>query len=316
MAGGGWACAQTSTRRRRPWTLPLIPRHIKGEACTCPPQTPFVTGANRGLGRHLVDQLLDRGVAKVYALARDPSTIAQDERVVRSRVPIYSTSNASPTPHAEGPTQPSSSTRVHRGVRRPARVRARRRAARDGSQLRRHVRAIRAFVPVLEANRGRIANILSLLSLASTPPMTGYSASKAAAHSLAQALRPVLAERGITVHGVYPAGIDTDMLAGMDLPKTPPADVARGVSTASKPTRRTSSPTPTPGPCPKSGGTTRSRSSGRSPARLRLSRAEHLGRWRGTGLSHLPLAPRVTTWIDTRTGPGLAVTRACERCIA
>ena len=56
--------------------------------------------------------------------------------------------------------------------------------------------------------------------------MTGYSASKAAAHSLTQALRPVLATRGITLHGVYPAGIDTDMLAGIDAPKTPAGEVA------------------------------------------------------------------------------------------
>ena len=72
---------------------------------------------------------------------------------------------------------------------------------------------------------GQIVNVLSLLSLASTPPMTGYSASKAAAHSLTQALRPILATRGITVHGVYPAGIDTDMLAGFDV-KAPPVEVA------------------------------------------------------------------------------------------
>jgi short-subunit dehydrogenase len=72
-------------------------------------------------------------------------------------------------------------------------------------------------------------NVLSLLSLASTPPMAGYSASKAAAHSLTQALRPVLAAKGIAVHGVYPGGIDTDMLAGIDAPKTAPADVAKGI---------------------------------------------------------------------------------------
>ncbi len=90
--------------------------------------------------------------------------------------------------------------------------------------------AIRAFVPVLERNGGgHIANVLSLLSLASTPPMTGYSASKAAAHSLTQALRPILAEKGIVVHGIYPAGIDTDMVAGIDTAKTAPADVAAGV---------------------------------------------------------------------------------------
>jgi NAD(P)-dependent dehydrogenase (short-subunit alcohol dehydrogenase family) len=66
---------------------------------------------------------------------------------------------------------------------------------------------VRAFVPVLERNGGgAIVNVLSLLSLASTPPMTGYSASKAAAHSLTQALRPVLREKRISEHGVYPAG--------------------------------------------------------------------------------------------------------------
>lgn len=91
-------------------------------------------------------------------------------------------------------------------------------------------RTIRAFVPVLELNGGgQIVNVLSLLGLASAAPMAGYSASKAAAHSLTQALRPVLAAKGISVHGVYPGGIDTDMLAGIDAPKTPPADVAAGV---------------------------------------------------------------------------------------
>jgi NAD(P)-dependent dehydrogenase (short-subunit alcohol dehydrogenase family) len=59
--------------------------------------------------------------------------------------------------------------------------------------------------------------------------MAGYSASKAAAHSLTQALRPVLGSKGIAVHGVYPGGIDTDMLAGIDAPKTHPAEVAAGI---------------------------------------------------------------------------------------
>ena len=58
--------------------------------------------------------------------------------------------------------------------------------------------AIRAFVPVLEANGGRIVNVLSLLSLASTPPMTGYSASKAALAAWSDTL--YLEERG---HGVH-----------------------------------------------------------------------------------------------------------------
>lgn len=46
---------------------------------------------------------------------------------------------------------------------------------------------------------------------------------------MTQALRPVLAAEGIAVQGVYPAGIDTDMLAGIDAPKTPPAEAAAGI---------------------------------------------------------------------------------------
>jgi NAD(P)-dependent dehydrogenase (short-subunit alcohol dehydrogenase family) len=46
-------------------------------------QTALVTGANRGLGREFVHQLLERGVAMVYAAARDPQAIVvTDSRVV------------------------------------------------------------------------------------------------------------------------------------------------------------------------------------------------------------------------------------------
>jgi len=90
---------------------------------------------------------------------------------------------------------------------------------------------IKAFLPVLERARdgATIVNILSLSSLASVPMFGGYSASKAAAYSITQALRPALRPRRIDVLAALPGPIDTDMVKDLELPKASPADVARAV---------------------------------------------------------------------------------------
>jgi NAD(P)-dependent dehydrogenase (short-subunit alcohol dehydrogenase family) len=192
--------------------------------------TPVVTGAGRGLGRNLVDGLLDRGAQKVYAFARDTAAVRQDPRVVPVRFDLFD-----PGSIAAAARQASDATLLINNAS-TSTFSMPLDADLDAVQTEVQVnylglyQTIRAFVPVIEARGGgHIVNVLSLLSLASTPPMTGYSASKAAAHSLTQALRPVLAAKGIAVHGVYPGGIDTDMLAGIEAPKTPPAEVAGGI---------------------------------------------------------------------------------------
>jgi NAD(P)-dependent dehydrogenase (short-subunit alcohol dehydrogenase family) len=191
--------------------------------------TVIVTGASRGLGRHLVDALLERGAAKVYAASRTPSP-SRDDRVVAIPLDLTDADTIAAAARAAGDAAiviNNAGTAAFAGPldASPGAVRAEMAVNYDGT-----FDVIRTFVPVLERNGGgAIVNVLSLLSLASTPPMAGYSASKAAAHSLTQALRPVLREKGISVHGVYPAGIDTDMLAGVEAPKTPPRQVAEGL---------------------------------------------------------------------------------------
>ena len=197
----------------------------------------LVTGANRGLGARLVQELVSAGAAKVYATSRSGSIVRAD---------------VAATPHVETLTL---------DVTDQASVNAAAEAAQDvtvlvnnagvlafGSALdgdhasfERDVqtnyfgtlRVTRSFVPILERNApGAIVNVLTLIALAPVAPMAGYSASKAAAHSITQSLRAELRDRNITVLGAYPGGIDTDMLAGVQAEKAPPETVAQRIVAA------------------------------------------------------------------------------------
>ena len=48
----------------------------------------LVTGANRGIGRAFVHELLARGARRVYAGARDPSSIAVQAKVQPLRLDV------------------------------------------------------------------------------------------------------------------------------------------------------------------------------------------------------------------------------------
>ena len=191
--------------------------------------TAVVTGANRGLGRALVDVLLERGAARVYAGARDPRTVRADERI--TPVALDVTDRAAIARLATVATDTDLLiNNAGAAAFTPALD-----ADRDGLAREFAVNVtglhdmIRAFAPILVQNKGTLVNVLTLLAYAPAPPMAGYSASKAAAHSLTLALRPALTRAGVGVHGVYPGGIDTDMLAGVDAPKAAPRSVADAI---------------------------------------------------------------------------------------
>jgi NAD(P)-dependent dehydrogenase (short-subunit alcohol dehydrogenase family) len=194
----------------------------------------LVTGANRGLGARLVAELLRAGAAKVYATSRTPVAAAgHDPRVQPLRLDV--TDPASVT--AAAAAAPDVTVLVNNaGVLAFGSALSGDLASFERDLATNYMgmlRVTRAFAPIMERNApAAVVNILTLIALAPAGPMAGYSASKAAAHSITQALRAELRNRGITVLGAYPGGIDTDMLAGVQAPKASPAVVAERVIAA------------------------------------------------------------------------------------
>jgi NAD(P)-dependent dehydrogenase (short-subunit alcohol dehydrogenase family) len=87
----------------------------------------------------------------------------------------------------------------------------------------------RAALPLLKRSKGAIVNNLSLMALAPLPVVPAYSISKAAAFSMTQSLRALLAGEGVTVHGVLLGPVDTDVTRGFEIPNAWPELVAVGI---------------------------------------------------------------------------------------
>jgi NAD(P)-dependent dehydrogenase (short-subunit alcohol dehydrogenase family) len=195
----------------------------------------FLSGANRGLGRVLAEELLGADVGKLYAAARNPDGLTEvvtldPERVVA--VAVDTTDHAAVDAAAELAADTTllinnaGAAAFAPGLTAPPDDVAREMAVNFGGTY----KMVRAFAPVIERNGGgAIVNVLSMAGLAAIPPLAGYSASKAAAHSMTQAIRAELRPRGIGVHGVYPAGIGTEMLAHPSIPHSSPEEVAAGI---------------------------------------------------------------------------------------
>lgn len=185
-----------------------------------------VTGANRGLGRHLAAQLVERG-AKVYAAARRPETVdlpgvtplrldMTDEESIRAAARTA----ADATLLVNNAGISTATPLIGGGL--------------DAVRLEMETNffgplaVTRAFAPVIEGNGGgAVLNVLSVLSWLHPAGLGSYAAAKAAAWALTDAAREELAPRGITVSGLHVGWMDTDMAAGVPADqKSDPAEVA------------------------------------------------------------------------------------------
>jgi NAD(P)-dependent dehydrogenase (short-subunit alcohol dehydrogenase family) len=184
----------------------------------------LVTGANRGLGLAFAKEALKRGARTVYAAARDPASVTLPG-VVPVRLDVTDPAQVAEAVRRCGDV----SVLVNN-----AGIAAVGGFLAEGAEeaLRRQLetnlfgvwRMSQAFAPVLAAQGGgALLNVLSIASWIHSPLLATYSATKAAAWALTNALRLELAAQKTQVTGLHVGFVDTDLVKGMDVPKTPPA---------------------------------------------------------------------------------------------
>jgi NAD(P)-dependent dehydrogenase (short-subunit alcohol dehydrogenase family) len=189
-------------------------------------KTLLVTGANRGIGQALVEEALTRGAKRVYAGTRQPLA-HPDGRVTTLTLDV---TNATQIQAAVDQVGSLDILINNAGV-------AFYDDLSERALIEQHLAVnlfgaygvTQAFLPLLARSRGGIVNILSVTGLAALPVIPAYSISKAAAFSLTQSLRALLAGRGVSVHAVLAGPVDTDMSRGLDTPKASPESVAKAI---------------------------------------------------------------------------------------
>jgi NAD(P)-dependent dehydrogenase (short-subunit alcohol dehydrogenase family) len=200
---------------------------MKIEGCVA-----LVTGANRGLGQAIVSALVNARATKIYAAARNERMVSVgDPRVVPVTLDVTKPEQIDAAVRKAGDVTLLIN---NAGTLSAFNVLTMRQADLDADfrvQVHGTLAVIRAFLPVLEQapDGATIVNVLSLASLASFPALGGYSASKAAAYSVTQSLRPELRKRNIAVLAALPGPIDTDMVRDLPLTKTSPSETAEGL---------------------------------------------------------------------------------------
>jgi NAD(P)-dependent dehydrogenase (short-subunit alcohol dehydrogenase family) len=186
----------------------------------------LVTGGNRGIGRALVDEALSRGAARVYAGTRRPLA-HPDGRVTPVLLDVTSSADIQAAADQVGSLDiliNNAGIALYDDL-----------SDRDALDQQLAVNLFgsysvtTAFLPALIRSGGAIVNNVSTMALAPLPLTPAYSVSKAAAFSMTQSLRALLAGRGVSVHAVLTGPTDTDMTRGFDIPKASAESVARAI---------------------------------------------------------------------------------------
>src|ERR1700744_905891 len=190
----------------------------------------LLTGAPGAIAQALIAELKSRGAAKIYAAARDVSSLKASDGLVPIKMDV---TNDAEVPKAVAAAGDVTLLINNAGINHNTSFMT----APDIAIAREEIeinylaplRVTKAFAPVLIKNKGAVLNLLTILSRVNLPFMGSYCASKAAGLSLTQGLRGELTPKGVRVVAAMPGAIDTSMTAMLTIPKMTTADAAKEI---------------------------------------------------------------------------------------
>ena len=199
-------------------------------------KTALVSGANRGIGRAIVVELLEKGARKVYAGARNVDSLASLQETYGDRLVPLALDVTNPATIALAAAQVEDLDLLvnNAGVLVFGSV-----LAENAEESLKQNLDVNVFGVINLSNamadklkkesETAIVNISSMAGLGNMPMLGTYSVSKAAVHSITQGIRAEMAPHNTLVTGVYPGPIKTDMTVGFDMEMDTPQNVAQSI---------------------------------------------------------------------------------------
>lgn len=196
----------------------------------------LVTGANRGIGLSIVEELLERGAKKIYLGVRDLDSVDElvkkdPERLIPLQIDLEKPEMIR---KAFDEARDINLLVNNAGILLGGTLFDEDRLEKGRKEMEVNffgpLQLIHGFIPHLRRNgEARIINVSSVGGQVVFPGAPTYCASKFAIHGLTQALRMELMRDNIHVMGVYPGPVDTRMAEGLDMKKAEPREVAREI---------------------------------------------------------------------------------------
>jgi short-subunit dehydrogenase len=190
----------------------------------------LITGATGAIAQALIAELKARGVAKIYAAARDVSALAASDHLVPIKMDVTHDEEVAKAADLAGDvTLLINNAGINHNT--AFMVAPDIAIAREEIEINylAPLRVTKAFAPALIKNKGAVLNILTILARVNLPFMGSYCASKAAGLSLTQGLRGELTPKGVRIAAALPGAIDTRMTAMLTIPKMTTADAAKEI---------------------------------------------------------------------------------------